>query len=227
MTQDQVVRNISGESYSYPEFFNTFTEICLEHQNSSKALAFGFILYDFKDAQIAKALNDPIYWRSLDAITGDYLTVFSINFKEKKRPRKRPGNTGASVNRLVDINYSENPSFGAFELLEQYFDVGIDVHFPALLLFQVKNGQVFSYTIVQLREESMEEAFKELRSYLEKITDTLKKVTEKSNVEEIYVLVKQAAESVQAKNTVINSFKGVLSLHRWVSIISGLAKYIA
>lgn len=223
MNINNVVKNVSAESYDYATFYNHFAEICMEHQASSKALAFAFILYDFQDSALSHILQNQIYWRALDVLTGEYLTVYSINYTEKKRTRKRPGSIDTTMKRMVKINYDHNPSYGSFELLEKYFDVGIDIHFPALLLFQVKDGNVLTYSIVQLDEKEIEKAFEELKEYLQRITMILKKITDenKGNLKEIFDLIKSVAEGHRLKKISVKTFKAIVPFHRLLSIIAG------
>ena len=110
--------------------------ICNQHRKKNRALAFAFILYDFENPHLWKILNDREYWLALNRISGEYLTVFSLNYKEKRWPRS--GYTHMLLN--VPVNF--NPSIGTNELIEKYFGKTIQMRYPAILFFQVDNEKV-------------------------------------------------------------------------------------
>ena len=62
------------------EILNSELEsICLEHIEKDEALVFAFLLYDDSHYQIVDLLKNESYWNSLDKISRDFISVFSLN----------------------------------------------------------------------------------------------------------------------------------------------------
>lgn len=63
--------------------FNSFVEKMIgidnQHRDEMRAMAFAFILYDFRNPHLRKILDDSEYWLALNHISGEYLTVFGLN----------------------------------------------------------------------------------------------------------------------------------------------------
>jgi len=146
--------NSEDEGLDFNSFREKLIEICNSHRDANKALAFAFILYDFEDPQIHKVLNDKQYWLALNKISGEYLSVFSVNYKEEGMKKTAF---------LTSFNYDDNPSTASNKLIEDYFGKGIEVNYPAILFFQVNEEKVIDALLVELREERIEEAFLELK----------------------------------------------------------------
>lgn len=197
-----VYLNNKGEGHSYQTFYETMVEICLAHQQEDRALAFAFILYDFRDAHISKVLNDVDYWRSLDQISGKYLTVFSFHYEPEARDKKRPSAKENVVYKMVAVKTTENLSTANDELLDRYFG-DISIKFPAMLFFQVKKDKIIDYAIVELEKENIEAAFNELKKYIKEVVNTLKLVTEKGNSEEIFGLVKDKLGYIKGVSSLV------------------------
>ena len=85
----KIFLNSKNEALSFNSFKDKMIEICNSHREKNKALAFAFILYDFENPQISKVLNDEEYWLALNKISGEYLSVFSINYKAMIRLKPR------------------------------------------------------------------------------------------------------------------------------------------
>lgn len=91
------------------------------------------------------------------------------------------------------------------ELLDKYFG-DIDIRFPAILFFQIKNDSIIDYSLVQLTANNIEGSFNEVKKYIEEVVETLKNITEKQNSEEIFALVKMKLEQVKAISQFISVY---------------------
>jgi len=161
-------------------------QICNEHQNKGRAIAFAFILFDFGNPQLWKILDDEKYWLALNEISGEYLTVFSLNYKIKKK--QVPRSSVKLTQMLTSISTYYNPSSGTNELIRKYFGSEIQIQYPAILFFQVDDNSVIDSLLIELKEEEIEPSFLELKSYIKKAAETLKKVKgkDKSNRKKIF-----------------------------------------
>lgn len=54
-------------------------EICLENKKNKGIKTFAFILYNYRDEELIKRLEEKNFVASLDTILGDYVTAFYIN----------------------------------------------------------------------------------------------------------------------------------------------------
>jgi hypothetical protein len=163
--------NSENKALSFSSFQEKLVEICNSHRENNKALAFAFILYDFENAQIQKVLNDKDYWLALNKISGEYLSVFSINYKAEDEGMEK-------ISNLTTFSYNDNPSIATNKLIENYFGANVIVTYPAILFFQVKEKEVIDSLLIELKEEKIEEAFLELKENMKITVDVLKKVHE-------------------------------------------------
>jgi len=127
--------NSEDKGLSFNTFKEKMIEICNTHRERNKALAFAFILYDFENPQISKVLKDTDYWIALNKISGEYLSVFSINYKLKDQGMDK-------IAHLSSFSFNDNPSDATNSLIEDYFGEDIEVNYPAILFFQVNEAAV-------------------------------------------------------------------------------------
>ena len=140
-----IYHNSNDEGHNFSSFNDEMIKICNLHRKEKRALAFAFILYDFENPHLSKVLNDREYWLSLNAISGKYITVFSLNYKEPKKAiqsKRQQSNSFVGFEFLTDISTSFNPSQGTNELISKYFGDDIEVKYPAVLFFQVDDESV-------------------------------------------------------------------------------------
>lgn len=214
---------------SYEQFEKEFLNICNAHRNDDNALVFAFLLYDFENAQIAKILNDPDYWLSLNAISGNFLTVFSLHYKatgmkEKlMEMMKQKMNSGANKE-MGMIPTFQNPSIDTNNLIKKYFGNNIEIKYPSVLFFQVKNNAVSDYRLVQLDEKQIEAGFLELRKYIEAAANALKKVNRenKNNVDELFSLVDVSVAGIRQGVQIKKGIKALTSIVELASTVAGI-----
>lgn len=221
-----VLLNSENEAHNYQSFHNKFLQICKEHKEDDRALAFAFILYDFENAQISKVLQDKDYWLSLNTISGKYLTVFSLHYKPTVRYKRMKGfGSGKRVlGYMTSIVQNQNPSESSNELIEKYFGKGVSVKYPAVLFFQVHRDEIIGHTLIQLEEQEIEQAFIELKNYLSKAVETLKMISKenKGNSKEIFSLLESTVVGERTKVIAIKRIKKITNLAELASTIGGL-----
>lgn len=220
--------NSENIEYSFESFYERFIEICKEHKNEGRALAFAFILYDFRNPQIAKVLRDEDYWFSLHAISGEYLTVFSLNYNPGKeniqkiiRERMNGSHTtkGLTAANINPFSLEENSN----SLITKYFG-DIKVKFPSVLFFQIDNETVIDYTLIELDEKEIQQAFKELQNYIISAVDALKYITKenRNNHQQIFTNLESNVKGERTRVKTVKIFKKVTSIAELGGTIMGL-----
>jgi hypothetical protein len=200
---------------SFDFFYRNFLKICTSHRKERKAMAFAFILYDFNNPAIHNILNSESYWLSLNSISGEYLSIFSINYLKAETQ-------GKDFRSLVR-NWI-NPSISTSQLIEKYFDKEIVINYPAVMFFQVHDKKVFDYVLVQLDEQNLQDAFEELKSYISSAVSQLAGVSNenKGNVKEVFNLVKTEVSGRRSIKVTKRGFKKATSFAGFISTILGL-----
>ena len=180
----KIFLNSKNEALSFNSFKDKMIEICNSHREKNKALAFAFILYDFENPQISKVLNDEEYWLALNKISGEYLSVFSINYKVDDVGMEKTAF-------LTSLSYSNDPSEATNELINTYFGEEVEAAYPAVLFFQVNEEEVIDSLLIELEEERMEDSFIELKKLITVCVDVLKKINKENsqNYKEIFDLI--------------------------------------
>lgn len=173
------ILNIKGQNISKDEFILNFLHICKSHQNSQRALAFAFIIYDYTSPHITKILNDNDYWNSLNKIAGNFLTVFHADCRfptlNSKVIRFR---NGVAYNSMFGIQTeNDDPSIISFAILENYFGISEPVKIPSILFFQVDNMEITDYMFLNLKENEIEKTYNEIYEILNEVTATLKGIS--------------------------------------------------
>lgn len=183
----KIYLNSEDKGLDYNSLREKLIEICNSHREKNKALAFAFLLYDFENPQISKVLNDNEYWLALNKLSGEYLSVFSINYKSEDEEMEKTAE-------LTTYSYNDNPSIATNKLVEDYFGENIKITYPAILFFQVTEEEVIDSLLIELREERIEEAFLELKQNVKAVVDVLKKIHKENsrNFKEIFDLIESA-----------------------------------
>jgi hypothetical protein len=221
-----IYHNSNDEGHSFQSFKDEMIQICNQHRIEKRALAFAFILYDFENPQLWKVLSDNEYWLSLNEISGEYITVFSLNYKVRKKniQRKQQNNGFGGFEYLINIPMNLNPSKGTNELISKYFGDEIQVKYPAVLFFQVDNESIIDSLLIELKEERIEPAFLELKDYLKSSVEALKQIApeNRGNIKEIFDCLESSVESTQSVKKIKRVFKNAGNLIGLLSSIKGL-----
>jgi hypothetical protein len=221
--------NTEDRGSSYEQFEKEFLNICDQHHNDNRALVFAFLLYDFENYQIAKILDDAHYWISLNAISGDYLTVFSLHYKAEDMKKKIMEMMQRKMNQTTDKEFSMiatygNPSLDTNKLIKKYFGNEINVKYPSVLFFQVQNSNVSDYRLIQLDQKEIEASFLELKKYIEVAAKALQEVNRenKNNVNEIFNLVDESVAGIRLGIQIKKGIKTVTSITELAATVVGL-----
>lgn len=121
---------IKDESYDFESFKEQMLNICAKHKADGRAQAFAFILFDFTNPHISKIINDRDYWLAFDEISGEYLTVFTLHYKDKNRADKDFDIRKRVFYRLTNVTTDKNPSKCLEEIVKQYFGENYELKFP-------------------------------------------------------------------------------------------------
>lgn len=138
-----------GIGHSFMSFREKFIEICDSHKQEDRALAFAFILYDFKDESIRKVLKDLGGFARLDRLAGRDLSIFYLHSDKKTLTNK--------FNK---------------EFLSEFTDE--DVEFPCVVFFKLNDDKIEDILISELEREELAYSFDELYNTIEKYITTLK-----------------------------------------------------
>ncbi|WP_375418191.1 hypothetical protein, partial [uncultured Hymenobacter sp.] len=172
-------------------------------------------------------LDKRSYWLSLDATSGEYLTVFSFHYKPKLRYRgKGHANTSGDYETkyLTNISSFNSPDYESNDIVKKYFGQEIEVKYPAILFFQVQNNQVIDYTMIELEENMIEQSFLELQQYISAAVNVLKNIDEenRNNSKEIFHLVNLRVGDMRSRRTARKALRRITSVAELGSTIMGL-----
>ncbi len=168
--------------YSDEEVSKQLSDIC-ERRGSGRAMAFAFILYDYQSPQISKILADLDYWKALDQLSGECLTVFSFCVKEEKQSQR-------TINIKHRLSEERTEALTKANIvLNKYF--GQTFKMPALLFFQVQDAELIKSYLVRISSKKVEDAFNEIAAVLKTAVDSISQVTEenRTNAREIFGLI--------------------------------------
>jgi hypothetical protein len=220
--------NSKGTNSSYEQFEREFLEICSQHRNEGKALVFAFIVYDFENAHISQILNNRNYWISLNAVSGNYLTVFSLHYKPKDMKEKlmeMMNQKMAGVNKGLNlIATNQNPSLDSNDLIKKYFG-DIKIKYPSVLFFQTNDEKVTDYRLIELDQEHLEDSFIELKKYIRAAANSLSEVNrEQYDVKTVFNLVEQTVGGMRQGIQIKKGIKAVSSIAELATTVTGLNK---
>ena len=211
------------EGHDVDSFVKKMTEICGTHKKEGRALAFAFLIYDFKNPQIRKVLQDDIYWDALNEISGATLTVFSSHYKAKKHKKIRKKYENRGFEYMTAISSFENPNSASNKIAKKYFEE-TKITFPSLLFFQVDDNKVIDSLLIELKEKTIEESALEIQEYIQSAIDGISKVTNenKKNYKEMFDLISQNVSARETKNHIKRVSKDAGSVVGLVSSVVGL-----
>ena len=200
-------------------FKSEISSLCKSQKDNDKALAFAFIVYDFKNPSIRKILKDDEYWDSLNSISGNRLGVFYLDTKESSNLKS--SNIGIN-NSIIDDSYSTesrdyNSSRGfsmmtkisispitlttTNHFIKQLFNIENNIETPFIIFFQANSEEeILDSFFVQLNKNNIEESYKELEEIITKAVESVESVKDENKFEDeaIFNLI---------KNRLINSNK--------------------
>ena len=219
-----IFQNSTEEGFEFKSFSKRMIDICNDHRNQNRAIAFAFILYDFQNPQVWKVLNDREYWLALNEISGKYLTVFSLNYTPPVRRTRHRDMDDGNYHMLTDVRTTFNPAEGTNLLIDKYFGPQFEVSFPAILFFQVSRNAVVDSLLIELREQQIEPAFLELRDYIQRAVDALTRIEPENNanINEIFDCLEREVRSGRSVRKFKRIAKAAGGISELLSSIKGL-----
>lgn len=210
-----IYQNTGNEGHDFESFKERLIQICNDHRQTGRALAFAFILYDFENPHLWKVLNDAEYWLALNQISGSYLTVFSIYYSPEKQKN--------TFQFLTKISTNYNPRVATNKLIQRYFK-GTRVNYPAILFFQVDKDKVIDSLLIDLKAQEIEKGFLELRDFFNRAVLALKRISpeNKQNLKEIFDCLENEVTSFQFNRRLVRGFNNTGNVAGLLSSIKGL-----
>lgn len=188
------------------DFSHGITELCEKHRIQNRALAFAFLIYDFRNPQIIKVLEDVDYWNALNVISGKWLSIYYIHSCEKKFGEDLAAASEIETRGMHPIRTSA-PFSPTLPMLKRYLSLDDDVSLPSILFFQVEGGLISDYFLVGLSEESIEKGFIELNNYIKSAVERLEMISPENyeNTQPIFDSLKQGVESTKFRKALFRN----------------------
>ena len=140
-------------------------DICRQHKEEDRALAFAFIVSDLTNPHVNKILRDHDYLNALHNISGKFLTVFFLNDHYVDTTLNK-----AKVLNLMRIEMSVEPIDAPPNITPKHLaNILLNQEIltsPSILFFQVDKSIVTDYFITNLRENKIEEGFLEKKNII-------------------------------------------------------------
>lgn len=215
---------IKDESYDFESFKEQMLNICAKHKADGRAQAFAFILFDFTNPHISKIINDRDYWLAFDEISGEYLTVFTLHYKDKNMADKDFDIRKRVFYRLTNVTTDKNPSKCLEEIVKQYFGENYELKFPAVLFFQVNDNRVSDSLLIELKEEAIEPAFMELRDYIKSAVKAIKSMdpVDSKNSTAVFDTLESSVKSTKWLKSIKRVIKDGGNILGLISSVKGL-----
>ena len=151
----KIFKNGSVHELNKKDFSNGIIELCEKHREESRALAFAFLIYDFRNPQIIKVLEDADYWNALDTISGKFLSIYYIHSRERNFAEDLSAANDLERRGLHPIN-GGMPFSNLLPILKKYLALDNNVKLPSILFFQVEGKLISDYFLIELSEEGIE-----------------------------------------------------------------------
>ena len=132
-----------GIGYSLETFLKRFNEICQEHLQSKRAIAFAFIFYDFDNRHFRKILKNQGVFAQLDRLAGKQLSIFYLHTKNAQ--------TAEDFNKIFLLKLG----------------ISDPLHLPSVVFFKVNNGKATDILLAELNSANSIHGFKELSDVIE------------------------------------------------------------
>ncbi|MDI6447707.1 hypothetical protein [Anaerobaca lacustris] len=191
---------------SKQDFARSIVDVCRQHRNVRRALAFAFILYDFANPEISKVLNDRDYWNALHTISGKYLSIYYVHSRESTFGEDLDAAGDCERRGLYPVVGDTHPGV-ILPILKRYLKPDEEVRNPSILFFQVDDTMISDYFLIELFEERIEDSFLELRTYISSAVDRLKMIDPENygNLQPIFESLKQGVKSVRFRRVLFRT----------------------
>jgi hypothetical protein len=229
----RLVLTPNGNTFDEVSFRNYLLDICKQHFNSSRALAFAFIVYDFDDTTVPQIIENEKYWTALDKISGHFLSVFYINtqndyykrrqmeiYKEELAQQKRTAK-GGYFQMMRQITLKDTPLDKSIDFLKNEFNLEGSIQTPFVLFFQIDGEDILDCFVVMLKQEKLEDAFLELKTQIKNAVDSVSKVTPDNfkNHKEIFDLIETGVKGGNSINFIKTKIISKISIGTIISFI--------
>src|ERR1043165_2039868 len=178
------------KEFQTPEALEKYIKAkCNEHKRDKRALAFAFIVWDFKNASVNRILKQEETWSALNTISGEYLTIFYVDTQDEHWNRMRfldsmnnISTKGTHFSYFVPISTKSTPLEKTVTYLKETFEIHEDITTPFVVFFQTKSENLTDFFLVKLENEKFDDAFSELTKLITYAVAPLKSA-HKKNVE--------------------------------------------
>jgi hypothetical protein len=203
MVAIKAIRNGQVEDLATGELYSDIQKICDEHRLTNRALAFGLLLFNLKNPQIYKILNDKAYWTALDVTCGRYLSLFYVKQEDNYFGQDLIESDGIGRRGLHELKAGQH----LVPIIKNHLNLDERISYPAVLFFQVHEGQMTDYFLVSLDERNVEDSFCELQTYIQKAVNELEEVKKENfgNSREIFALLKSGVKHERLKRKIFRS----------------------
>jgi len=189
----------SNKGLTSEEFVGYFLQICKDHKNNDRALAFAFLVYDFHDHTIREMLQNSNYWDSLHIISGKLLTIFYVDSQEGRFKKEQEINSRlpeGAIGHWYSMQLKDTPLENTVKFLKETFGINEYIKHPFVIFFQTDGEIIIDNFVVALKTDKLEEAFLELKSHIKEAVDSVSQVESNSteNHQEIFNLIKGRVE---------------------------------
>ena len=169
------------KEFDSESLLNEILSQCQTQKNNNKALAFAFIIYDFKDAEVRKVLRDNDYWDALNEISGNKLGIFHLD-------------ASVSLNgHLPNININREYVQTINTKIRQLLNIEDSIKTPYIIFFQVDNdGKILDSYLISLKEDDINKSFLEQKKLIQAAVDSIIDVKDENRNENqaIFNLIK-------------------------------------
>lgn len=191
--------------------------VCKQHKEEGRALAFAFIITDLTDPHVNKILRDNDYLNALHNISGKFLTVFFLNdsYVDQTLNQAKESNV---IRLELGIEKIDAPPYIMPKQLAQVLLNQEILSSPSILFFQVENDVVTDYFITNLRENKIENGFNEIKNIIKTAVDSFKQVTpeNESNSKELFTLLRQSIDASEFWKNAKRTYEKVIKFKDFI-----------
>ena len=217
----KILKNGVIEDLRASSAYETIQDICKQHKEEQRALAFAFIIHNFKDPQLNKVLSDEDYWESLDKISGHLLTVFYLPSNKKNFGEDLLISSGSEQRGMYGINVDESKDM-MVPMIKNYLQYDRPIKLPTVLFFQTDGRLIQDFFFIELSEQKIEDSFNEIKTYISGAVNELERVRPENygNSQEIFNLLKSGVKAVNFKRRV-NKTTGSFPFQQFIGWLIG------
>ena len=206
------------DNFNHEIFHHDILKTCLRHKNDGRALAFAFIVYDYKSPAIQKILQDGYYFNTLNKTSGKYLTIFYLLPDDKEE-----GDRIQPIQWITSLSVTSKGFDDYNDFFNDNFETGYGSKPPYILFFQIEGDEISDYFAVFLKEKKFEETFIEIQTQIESAANCLAKINPNfyHNSKEIFEQLETSVQGANIRSSIKGNLKK-LNLFATIKFILGL-----